>query len=245
MDEDYKIVSAKKILLRNQNNLELDKLISQKRDVIEEIWLKTLKDREDVIFNGSLPNFIELKNTKEGLEITCNFIEYKTFLAQRIRPELNLGIKPVAVSGIIIIEDYNERHTIFAKRAKSTTEYPEYLELAPSGSIDKECKRKDGNIDYKAKLLEEFEEETGLSRNYVKRIEEFVFVLDQKDNVYDIGCQIIIQESKELITREFSSTEYESPIFVELKDLNSFINTNKKLIVPTSLALIEALNQLK
>ena len=61
---------------------------------------------------------------------------------------------------------------VFAKRAESITEYPGFLELVPSGSIDKECADTNGVVDYKFKLLSEFVEETGLSKEYVKKISD-------------------------------------------------------------------------
>ena len=134
---------------------------------------------------------------------------------------------------------------VFAKRADDITEYPGFLELVPSGSIDKECADAKGIVDYRSKLLSEFVEETGLSKEYVKKISGFAFVLDINHNVYDICCEILLKAEKELIIQKFSSKEYNAPVFVALNDLNSFIRANVNSIIPTSMALIEAYRRKK
>ena len=189
---------------------------------------------------GTLLNFLEL-NERERIEVTGYFVEYKHFLAQRKQPELNLGIKPIGVSGIIILKEANMEYVVFAKRANDTTEYPGFFELVPSGSIDKECADNSGIVDYKSKLLSEFTEETGLSRDCVKDVSGFAFVLDTNDNVYDVCCEIVIDTKKDLAIQKFSSSkEYQSPIFVGIGELDDFIKLNYNSIVPTSMALVEA-----
>jgi hypothetical protein len=134
---------------------------------------------------------------------------------------------------------------VFAKRVDNITEYPGLLELVPSGSIDKECADANGVVDYQSKLLSEFIEETGLSKEYVKEISGFGFVLDIGHNVYDICCEILLEAKKELVAQRFLSREYNAPVFVVMNDLDSFIKANVDSIVPTSMALIEAYRQSK
>ena len=133
-------------------------------------------------------------------------------------------------------------YVVFAKRANGTTEYPGFFELVPSGSIDKECADNSGIVDYKSKLLSEFTEETGLPRECVKDISGFAFVLDTNDNVYDVCCKIVIDNTeRDLVIQKFSSSkEYQSPIFVGIGELDDFIKLNYNSIVPTSMALVEA-----
>ena len=54
----------------------------------------------------------------------------------------------------------------------------DFLSSSPLLSIDKECADTNGVVDYKFKLLSEFVEETGLSKEYVKKISGFAFVLN-------------------------------------------------------------------
>ena len=236
---NYEVVAVGNIQMRTtQADSQTEKRLSQNHDAIEEIWQATLIEKGGKLFNGTLPNFVRVN--RERIEILGHFIEYKQFLAQRKRPDLKLGIKPIGVSGIIILEDKASEYVVFAKRADNITEYPGFLELVPSGSIDKECAGSNGVVDYQSKLLSEFIEETGLSKEYVKEISGFAFVLDIGHNVYDICCEILLKANKEMVTQSFCSKEYNAPVFVAMSDLDSFVKANVDSIVPTSMAIIEA-----
>ena len=237
---NYKIVAIGDIQMQTIQNSQTEKILAQNRDAIEQIWQKTLNEKGGKLFNGTLPNFIRVDKKKDRIEIIGHFIEYKHFLAQRKQPDLKLGIRPIGVSGIIVLEENGNKYVVFAKRTNNITQYPGFFELVPSGSIDKECADVNGIVDYQSKLLSEFVEETGLSKNYVKEISGFAFVLDVSDNVYDICCKILLEAKKELVVAEFSSKEYNKPVFVAMNDLDSFIKTNFDSIVPTTVALIEA-----
>lgn len=240
---NYKIVAIGDIRLQAIQNLQTEKILSQNRDAIEEIWQKTSKEKGGKLFNGTLPNFIRVDKKGARIEIISHFIEYKQFLAQRKQPDLKLGISPIGVSGIIVLEENGNEYVVFAKRTNNVTEYPGFFELVPSGSIDKECADVNGVVDYRSKLLSEFVEETSLSKNEVKGISGFAFVLDISHNVYDICCRILLEAKKEEVAAEFSSKEYNAPVFVAMNELDSFIKANATTIVPTSMALIEAYMQ--
>jgi HAD superfamily hydrolase (TIGR01509 family) len=242
---NYKIVAIGNIHMRTIQDSSIEKILTQNREAVEEIWQRTLIEKDGKLFNGTLPNFVSVNQERERIEILGHFIEYKQFLAQRKRPDLKLGIKPIGVSGIIVLRDKGDDFVVFAKRTNSITEYPGFLELVPSGSIDKECVDADGVVNYQSKLLSEFIEETGLSKDYVKEISGFAFVLDIVHNVYDICCEILLETKKDLIMQKFSSKEYNAPVFVALGDLDSFIKANVNSIVPTSMAIIEAYRQAK
>lgn len=239
------VVAIGNIQMRAIQDSKIDEILDQNRDAIEEIWRRVQEEKGGKLFNGTLPNFIRVARERERIEIISHFIEYKQFLAQRKEPALKLGIKPIGVSGIMILKDRDDEYVVFAKRADNITEYPGFLELVPSGSIDKECADANGVVDYQSKLLSEFVEETGLSKEYVKKISGFAFVLDSGHNVYDICCEILLEASKETVAQRFRSKEYNAPVFIAMNDLDSFIKANVGSIVPTSMALIEAFRQNK
>lgn len=242
---NYEIVAVGNIHMRAIQNSSIEEILARKRDVIEEIWQRTLIEKGGKLFNGTLPHFVSINQEGEYIEILGNFIEYKQFLGQRKRPDLQLSIKPVGVSGIMVLKDAGDDYVIFAKRSSNVTEYPGFLELVPSGSIDEECVDANGVVNYQAKLLCEFIEETGLSEEHVKGISGFAFVLDIGHNVYDICCEIQLEAKKDFIMQKFSSTEYNTPRFVALNDLNSFIKENINSIIPTSVALVEAYRRIR
>ena len=240
---NYKILALGKIRLTVTDDPHINSKLDTNRAAIEEIWQDFKKKKGGKLFNGTLANFIKINKKKDSYELISQFIEYKQFFAQISKPALKLGITPIGVSGIIVLEDKAVEYVIFSRRADDVTEYPGFYELVPSGSIDKQCLRADGVIDYPSKLLSEFIEETGLSKKYIKEITGFTLVLDKNHHVYDIGCRILLEAKKKEILEDFSSTEYGIPVFVPTKDLGDFIKMNNSSIVPTSMALIEAYRQ--
>lgn len=241
LKKNYKILAIGDIRLKTAENSQTEKILYKNRDAIEKIWQNTLKEKDGDLFNGTLPNFIRVDKKREKIEIKAHFIEYKHFLAQRKQPDLKLNIRPIGVSGIIVLRENSSNYVLFAKRANNVTEYPGFFELVPSGSIDKEYVDINGIVDYQSKLLSEFVEETGLSKDYVKEISGFAFVLDVNHNIYDVCCKILLEAKKESVASEFlDSKEYHTPKFISINDLGGFIEENADIIVPTSMALIEA-----
>jgi hypothetical protein len=176
-----------------------------------------------------------------SVEIEGSFVEYKEFVAQRLEPELNLGIRPIGVSGIILVRDGGSEYVLFARRAIEVTQYAGFLELVPSGSIDKHFVDADGVIDYGSKLLSEFVEETGLPSGCVEEITGLAVVLDQVENVYDICCKIVLNADVGVVTSAFSGTkEYDSPELVAVSALGEFTRSNQSVMVPTSVAVDES-----
>jgi hypothetical protein len=240
LEPNYEVIAIGNVYVRTRDNPYFEKSIIQHQNIIEEIWNQSLKERNGNLFNGTLANFIKINTDKNTLEVVIHFVEYKQFIAQRNNPGLKLNIKPVGVSGITILNDGNSNCAIFAKRSTTVTEYPGFLELIPSGSIDTDCVYTSGVIDYKSKILSEFVEESGIPKESIRQISGFAFVLDRQHNVYDICCEILFDGKKESIEKQFLSEEYATPTFVNINDLDKFVESNSGIIVPTSLAIIKA-----
>ncbi len=244
LKKNYKIIAIGDIQLQAAEDPKIEKILAKNHDVIEEIWQKILKEKGKKLFNGTLPNFIRVNKKGYKIKIAAHFIEYKQFIAQRKHPDLKLGIRPIGVSGIIVLKENSKNYIVFARRTNNVTEYPGFLELVPSGSIDKKYADANGVIDFQSKLLAEFVEETGLSKDYVKDISGFALVLDMDHQVYDVCCKILLKAKKDLVAKKFSgSKEYQAPVFVSINDLGKFIREKADIIVPTSMAIIEAYMQ--
>ena len=243
-DLNYKIIATGDITLHQAKRLKIVKISDKKSAIIEKVWQNSLrKDRK--LFNGLLLNFAALNIRENKINLNGNFVEYKQFIASRKRPDLKIKIKPISVSGMIITKDDGVDYAVFAKRTSRVTDYPNFFELVPSGSIDREFVLKNGDIDYKAKLLSEFSEETGLPKSYAKQIYGFALVLDKSKKIYDICCIILINKDRATIVKYFiKSKEYRDVMFIPLKDLDTFVKTKTNLIVPTSMALIKAFGKL-
>jgi hypothetical protein len=240
LERNYEIVAVGDINLKAVKDSPINGILSQNKEIIEGIWQRAQKKRGEKLFDGTLPNFIRIDKKGDTVEITSHFIQYKQFIAQKEKPALELGIKPIAISGMIILGEGEDKYVLFAKRDANVTLYPGFIELVPSGGINEECTSINEEVDYQSQLLSEFAEETGLPKDYVKKITGFALVLDIKYNVYDICCEILLKVNKQLVEKGFSSKEYNTPVFVNMSDLDSFIEKNIDSIVPTSIALIEA-----
>lgn len=211
---------------------------------IEKIWNEISRTRP--LHNGTV--FAMVSESHEGGRICVggHLISYKDFLAQRNDPSIRLDIRPIGVSGMLSMRDEQDiEYTMFARRAATVTQWPGYLELVPSGSIDAKRANVNGSVSYEAQLLEELTEEVGISSGDVTSVKGFALVYDPRDRVYDICCRIEISLRKESLEKLFmDSAEYEQPIFVPFGELEQFASSHREEIVPTSLALLAAHREL-
>lgn len=207
--------------------------------IIEKIWDNELK-KNFQLTNNKVLSFVNLKKLDEKCVIKSQFVDFKYVLADRISPELNLGIAVFGVSGIIILKNKSDS-IIFAKRNKNSAEYPNYLELIPSGHLDESIKIKD-TINFKEHLLVEFEEETGISKKNIKKISTLGVIKDKINNVYDVCCVLEMDKKRfNMNILKNTNDEYYDPKLVFISELDSFVQENKTKIVPTSKAIIECL----
>ena len=234
---DYDISAKGNIVLKN-NSFSV-KILEKTNRIINDIWNKEL-EKNHSIFNEQvlcLKNFFKKNNE---VHINVFFTDYRNVIAERKYPSLRLNIKQIGVSGIIILNENHGRFVIFSKRSKNNMEYPKYLELVPSGNIDKSVLQNDNLINYIQKLKEEFTEETGTSEDSIKKIYSFCLVYDKINHVFDVGCIIELSYSVLDFIKNFQSVdEYSNPIFVKEEQLNDFIIKNREKIVPSSLALLD------
>jgi hypothetical protein len=236
----YKIITLGKIKLHLDKKAKALDISEKDSIIINKIWNSSLLEKRG-LFNNSILNFTKLTTNKDNINLWGNFVEYKQFLASRKRPGLNIKIKPIGISGMMIIKDDGIYYTVVAKRGNGVTDYNNFFELVPSGSIDRECILANGDIDYKSKILSELSEETNLPKNYAKKVSEFAIVLDITQNIYDICCLIFIDKDRATISKYFSkSKEYKNFKFIPLKNIDDFIEKHANPIVPTTIALIRA-----
>lgn len=204
--------------------------------LINNVWEEALKTKK--LFNGSIFIFSDLQK-EDTTKVSGFFAEYKEFFACRKKPGLNLNLSPIAVSGIIIINDLGKRYAVFGKR-KGTIQYPESLELIPSGGLEREFALENGEMNYKGQLIKEFEEETCLDRKHISSVTTLGLVHDEKEDTYDICSQIDCALDRETFKISFkNSEEYNELFFIEIGNLKEFVEKNRANLVPTSEALIE------
>ena len=226
-ESDFEIIGKGNIIVRCTDSS--NQIINSNKEIIEKIWSEECKSKNYKIFNGDVLSLIGIHGENADIVVDTKFTEYKNVLASRKKPELQLNIKPVGVSGIIVVEDDKKRFVLFSTRSDDITEYPGHIELVPSGHIDKSVFLSNGTIDYISKLKEEFHEETGLSSDHIKEVRSICFVYDKKNQVFDIGCLIILHLNKTKLIQSFSKvSEYKNPEFIPIESLNDFMKRNKK-----------------
>ncbi len=205
---------------------------SQKQ-TIEKLWNDELKTKQ--LFNGNIVSYLSHKKKHGILNIECFVTEYKYFFAQLKKPELNLNIAPIGVSGIII-DEYN--NTILAIR-QNVTEYEGYYELIPAGSIET-SKRKNDVILFQEQLAEEYKEETQTSTDNIKSIKPYCLIFDKTHGVYDICSKIYINGPASDIIESKQNDEYKNIKIMGLKKAYNKIQDSN--CVPTSIIILNNLS---
>ena len=219
------------------NTSEVRTLSPEKSGRVEQIWLAETA-KKPKLFNGTVFTYLSHSSKGSATKISGSFVEYKQFLAQLREPVLDLGIKPVGVSGFTIINDNGIKYSVFAVRSDEVTEYPGHLELVPSGAIDKSAIGPDGTVRLHDQLKDEFTEETGIPAGAITGIRSCGLILDRKDQVYDACAIIEVNATRQQALDAFCSvSEYSKPCFVALEDLPKFLEENAHILVPSSLAL--------
>jgi hypothetical protein len=206
---------------------------------IEAIWQDELKRRQGLLFNGTLLEFVEI----QGPRITGRFVQYKEYVASRKDPAgVGREIRPLSVSGLTWFKDC----VGFGTRANHVRNYPGWLELIPSGGIDKSCVGHDGQIDYHAQLLTELAEETGVGREHVVSMRPFGLILDKAERTYDI-CLELVTDLSDVCRASVCSTlsEYSQFTLLSRQQLGQYVRDYINQLVPTSVAILEMFGYLQ
>ena len=233
--KDFSLVATGNIkLLVKESNIKFSDDVNNE---IEKIWNK-LSKQNNSLFDGISPIVLNIKNQINTTLVECTFINYKTIIADRLNPTLNININQIGVSGVLIL---NDDTLVFGQRSNSLTEYPSMLELIPSGNLDMKD-TKNGQIDYISKLKKEFEEETGISDNIINSIQPLCLVKDHINRTFDVCCKLHIDKnSSEFFNLFYSNDEYQKILLIPFDDLDSFLSKNDAKLVPTSKAILKNL----
>jgi 8-oxo-dGTP pyrophosphatase MutT (NUDIX family) len=200
---------------------------------IDEIWALEIKSRGS-LFNGNVFTYL----TRQGDTILGRLVEYKCYVAQKRDPSLRqlLGIQPVAVSGLSVTGE----GILVGRRSKDVTDYPDFFELVPSGSISGDFRLPSGSIDYQREILRELDEETGISADRVASLWPFALVFNPADGVHDVVIEIKLHTPSQPVFPAGRSDEYRHVEPIKPASLGTFLSANAARIVPTSLAVLKA-----
>jgi beta-phosphoglucomutase len=234
----YEIIKSKSCVVTVKPSK--NKISSNIQKKINQTWNKLQKDRIVKLSNHKVL-ILNSMTVKKGINyISSEFTDYKNVISSRINPKLDLNLIQIGTSGIILFKNNNSVYTIFSKRNKNTTEYPNYYELIPSGNINQKLIT-NKKLKFELDLINEFVEETGLNSKYIKKISFLCIIKDKKNCVTDICSIIELNLNKKFILRNFKSSEYSKPLFVPISLLPKFIERNQNKIVPTSIGILDSI----
>jgi hypothetical protein len=184
------LISSEIVVMGDYKNEDYYDRVKNKKDEIEMAWEKEQERRNKKLFNKNIINLaiIEQQTIDNRLILQCNTVEYKHYLVQR--SGIDLGITPLAVSGIVFYQENNSKIFYVGKRSETVTQYPGYYEFIPSGSIDSKNIVPNQPVDYSNQLVIELKEELGVPVEDIKSHSTFCLIFDEIDRVYDIGIEI-------------------------------------------------------
>lgn len=202
---------------------------------IDDLWQAERQRRGKSIFNGNIVSAVETSPER----IIGRVAEYRHLIAQRARPDLYdvLRVRPVAVSGLLECAE----GIVFGRRSDSMTQDAALWELVPSGGLDA-VKGPSGEVNYRAQILTELNEETGIGSDSISSLTPFCLVEDLDSHVLDIGIALVSQLSAHAMLRIHRATvskEYKELRVVPLADVANFIQSEAEQLVSVSAALIE------
>ncbi len=207
-----------------------DKIVRE----IDAIWQAASEQSDSKLFDGKILCALEISSKA----LVCSIIPYRFFYAQRQSNMIRnaLQIKVVAVSGLI----FHHGLLYFGRRSLSITQYPNFIELVPSGSIDADSVVTNGKADFCKQLENELIEELSVKKKAVSSIEPLLLAFDRQENTWDICCRIILKaDATKSIDKNFESQEYQEIICVHLTELVNFLKANAKCLLPTTQVILQ------
>jgi len=203
---------------------------------IDAIWQQAVEQPGSKLFDGK----ILCASAVDSTALSCAVMPYRFFYAQRqsnlIREALQIQI--VAVSGVIL----HDQLLYFGRRSLSNTQYPGFIELVPSGSIDADLVVANGIADFRQQLTEELKEELGINCSSVSSIDPLFLIFDHQEQTWDICCQITLLPNVAIgAGNGRRSDEYEEIFSVPLSASANFVKDNSNHLVLTTQAILQQL----
>lgn len=183
---------------------------------VDEIWEQKRNASSKPIYDGTV--FQVTGQTEKGL--TGRFIPYRYFYAFHVNPSL-FGSNPIVVAAVTGITHADGKF-LLAKRSAEVTEDPMRWEFAPSGGISAEYATNKDDVDYQTQLLDELEEELGISSDMTDELTPFLLVHEEGSGVIDLCIWIEISD----FTEELPTGEYTEYRWLSQDELKQFIEKN-------------------
>jgi len=187
---------------------------------IDEEWAKALSANA-TLFNGEVLTIdhVEIDANRYVSLILGQFIDYRTLVASRLRPELfgdNLPV-PIGASALTKCRD----GLIFGRRLQTNAFEGGRWELVPAGTVDRQSVY-NGCIDIPALLLRELKEELGLEPSVLKSEPASFAIIQnstQNSKQAEIAYFIEVSIGEDGILKAFANNENREHSDVSIIDL--------------------------
>lgn len=208
------------------------KLPVELRDRVDELWEHERRERPELV-DGTI---LAVRSVEAGL-VHAQPCPYRLFVARERDAVVRraLGLYPIGVSGILILARPEGSGVVLGRRAVGVTEYGGAWELVPSGGLDPRRVGADGVVDVLGCLLDELEEEVGLSRTAVGDTRPIGLVQDVAQEGYDV-CIALLADEGDLA----DLPEYDEVVVLSPAEAAELLSTKTEPVVPTSPVILAA-----
>lgn len=195
-------------------------LASELQEEIQKIWSDAVAIRPK-LFNGII--YILTDHRDDALYIAES--EYKLSFALQKNSNIfsGLSINLLAVTGLLFCKD----GLILGRRSRTVTSQNGLWEPAPAGSLS--C------LDPRAQVLEELEEELGITGDKITKIECKGLITDLSTNIADIIFELKTDQNFDSIKSRIErhkNDEYDAICCVKTSDLKKFLSENQGNFIP-------------
>lgn len=202
------------------------------RSRVDELWEVERRERPDLV-DGTI---LSVRSVVGGV-VLAQPCPYRIFVARERDATLRraLGVSAIGVSGILILTRGHGIGVVAGRRAAGVTEYPGAWELVPSGGLDLRRVGRDGVVDAVGGLLDELEEEVGVSRSAVVDVHPLGLVRDLAQEGYDV-CIALRAHDCEVA----GMPEYDEVVVLGPAEAGALLSRPGEHVVPTSRVILAA-----
>ena len=189
---------------------------------VDEIWAEEQKKTGNRLTNGTIYSLFD----HCAAHLRIQPAEYRHVLARRRAPELadaGLGIRPLAVTGILLCAD----GLVLGRRSNQVASDTGLWEPAPAGGLSRP--------DAVAQLLEELREEVGLEPSQVILRDACGLVEDVESGVIDIVFRLDSTASAREVRGTHAAratNEYAELAIVPRSEIAGFLEINEARLLP-------------
>jgi len=204
---------------------------------VDRLWRAACRARPH-IFNGRIFSIDDIAPDI----ISGHWSEFRRSLAQINQPELydELKVRSLAVNGVISCAD----GVLIGRRSSHAVYQAGQWQLPPAGSVDQSAEAPDGSINVSSQLLQELQEELGVSPECIEGFTPLCLVEHPRTGVTDFGIEMRTSiSSAELLAAHAASgnPEYEEMHVLPIDAILSLGN-DVMPTVPVFLARLQALH---